>query len=454
MNTFLVTVVGVGALVGAASPALGQSTRRPDLNEFGRGLRNPQQSMGVRGNLGATFYDRLTPVEPGSVLGQIDDRGWGLFGSAALVYQLRVANVSFDGTLGAFASYYPETPQSFRWKPLPGAGARAGWSWSATDKTQLTFDADLGVRSVFTETIFSGSPTTGAFSAGNDPNAAFLPPETSFIDGAYLTVGSSVGVRHTFSRRWSASTAYRSTLQKGLYIDESQGWLAGGWEQDALAMLHFGVTRNLSIQGGYRYRESRFANSDLRYRVQGFEGGFDYGRGLVLELARGTTLGMNAGVNGYIDNAGRQRYRVVGDVRLSHEFQRTWLAVAAYTRGIEGTQIIFREPLLTDTFIASLNGLFRRGLGAHATAYVQGGALAFASSGARTLRAAANAGLQQSLSRQFAASVDYTYYHYRFDEGIARPVGLPARSASHGIHAYVSAWVPVFQRGGRTNAAR
>jgi hypothetical protein len=180
----------------------------------------------------------------------------------------------------------------------------------------------------------------------------------------------------------------------------------------------------------------------------------DYGRGLVLQLARRTTLAVTGGVGGYVDRAGGQRYRLMGDVQLTHDFQRTWSSSARYSRGIDSSQIIFREPVLSDTFSAFLNGLITRRVGAHARAQMQGGALAFGTPGTTSFRSAANAGLQTSLGRLFAVGLDYTYYYYRFDSAIVRPSGLPAKSASQGVYVYLSAWAPIFQRGGRQNVAR
>src|SRR6186997_986519 len=108
MQTRFVTLAVAAAALIAPVSAHAQSTRRPDLNLFGPGYRGPQQTLGVTGSLGATFYDMLSKnvtLDPdGNV---VPDHGWGTFGSAGLQYNLHLANLSIDGSLGAIATYYP-----------------------------------------------------------------------------------------------------------------------------------------------------------------------------------------------------------------------------------------------------------------------------------------------------------------------------------------------------------
>jgi hypothetical protein len=433
-------------VLGAAASAHAQSTRRPDLNMFGRGLREPEQSLGIRGNLGVTFYDRLTTIEPAGDGPTIPDHGWGTFGSAALTYNLRLASLTFDGTIGTFASYYPNQAQRFRSKALPGAGMRTNWNRALSDNTQLNLGFDLRFRPAYAESIFPSAGFGDGFATGSDPNTAFLPQEAAFVDGTYLTVRPSISMRHTLSRRWAVSVGYEYERNRGFGLEPGRGFLSA-WRYNATGALHFAATRNLSVRGGYRYEKSRFDGTPKPYTVQGFDFGVDYGRGL--QLTRRTTLTLGGGATGYADRAGNRHYRLTGDVALAHEFQRTWATGVRYSRGIDSNQVIFREPLLTDTFIGFVDGLFTRRLGGHASATVQGGSLAAGGPETGTIRNAARAGLQTSLGRHFAVSVDYTYV-----SAITRPSGLPARSASQGVYAYVSTWAPIFQRGGRSNVAR
>jgi opacity protein-like surface antigen len=70
----------------------------------------------------------------------------------------------------------------------------------------------------------------------------------------------------------------------------------------------------------------------------------------------------------------------------------------------------------------------------------------------RHIAFAAGTGLQVSLHEQVALGVSYSYYQYKFGADIVRPAGFSDRSASQGVHAYLSVWAPIFQR--RPNASR
>lgn len=453
MRTAVAGLACAIVVLSAAPAAYAQSTRRPDLNLYGRGLRDPQQSLVVTSNLGATFFDRLSFFEPIDDAPSSPDRGWGSFASAALVYNLQLANVSIDGTFGGFATYYPSQDPPLRTQLLPGAGARAAWSWALSDKTQADLRVGISLSPAYTAVAFPGLGFGGDVPAGGDPNTAFLPSDAAFVDGLYLRAGPSASIRHTLSRRWSASAGYSYERNRALGIDPEDGLLLSAWSQSAHAALHFAVTRHLSVRGGYRFEESRFDDEQEPYRVHGLDLGVDYGRGIVLQLARRTSLALNGGASAHVDRAGQRRFNVVGSAQFTHDFQRTWTLGAGYFRGIDSSQLLFREPVLTDRAIVSLNGLLTRRLGAHASASVDSSVQAFSESGGRSVRGMANAGLQAALGRHFALGIDYVYYQYRFASSVTLPSGLPPTSASQAVYASLSTSVPIFQRGGR-NAAR
>lgn len=443
-------------VVLTADLAQAQSTRRPDLNLFKRGLRDPQQSLSVQGNLGGSLYDALGRREAGDGPTTLDS-GWGSFGSAALEYSMKLGPLNFDGTVGAFASYYPRTGSSVRVKALPGGGLNTGGAWDLTDKTQVSVSAGLRFRPLYAE-VFSASPT-GVFGAGQefpigaDPNTAFLPRDAAFSGGSYLSALAGAGIRHELTRRWSVSAQYDHQRDWGFGIEPTAGFGRNLYRQDAGVRLLFAVTRNLSLYGGYRLSEGH-PDETTTYRTHSVDVGVDYGRGLELQLSRRTTLTLNGGVSGYADRSGDPRFRLSGSVALRHDIGRTWSAGAAYIRGVESGQLVFGEPILSDMFRLYLNGLLTRRVGFHASVNAQGGAFAFGDEGRSFFRSSANAGVQTALGRYLAVSADYTFYHYRFDNGIFRPVGTPSTSSSQGVYVYLSAWAPIFERGGRPNATR
>jgi hypothetical protein len=123
-------------------------------------------------------------------------------------------------------------------------------------------------------------------------------------------------------------------------------------------------------------------------------------------------------------------------------------------RGLDAAQVLFREPLLTDMVTARLNGLISRRVGFHSSISAQRGAVGFVGADNAITRAVANTGIQTALGRHLALGFDYSYYRYHYDSEVRRPLGLPSDSASQGVQVYLSAWAPIFQRGGRSNASR
>lgn len=446
----------------AAAPASAQSTRRPDLNPFGRGFRDASQSLSVNGNLGATFYDvieRQTVRQDGQ---EIPDRGWGSFASASLGYRLSFPSVSFEGSVGVVGSYYPQIGPTVRTQVLPGAGARFGWSWDLTDRTQLSLGSGVSYRPAYAESLLTGGVGggRGGGQSGRDPGSAFLPPESLFVGGSYLSSANDAALRHQVSRRWSATAdyGYQHSFAFG-GGDETEGGgtrfrRRDGWTQRGGTALHFAVARNLSVRGGYRYSESHFGDDGEVFRRHSADIGVNFGDRASLQLTRQTTLSFGGGVSGFVSQQGRQRYRLTGDVALTHEIGRTWSSSLAYSRGVSTDELLFEEPVLRDTLTASLNGLVSRRVGFHATARASHGAVGFLDRDSSHTSIVASTGLQTALTQHVAVSVDYAYYQYRFDDDLARPAGLSDRSASQGVHAYLSLWAPIFQSRGRMNASR
>jgi hypothetical protein len=431
MRSLRVLVLAALLPIAAAGTAHAQSTRRPDLNLFARGLRDPQQSLSVSGNLGGTFYDSLrAPVfDPSGE--RIPDHGWGSFASASLKYNLRLANVTFDGSIGGLATYYPDLDKPLRTKALPGAGVGAGWAFDLSDKTQLTINSAMRYSPLFGESVlpggFGGGGLGGPFQVIGDPNAPFLPHEASLVDGTYLTLSTGANLRHSVSRRVALSGSYQ--IRRDVTFGTGDAGQPSLWSQGAGAALHFNVTENLSVRGGYLFNESHYDELAEPLRTHSADFGVDYGRGLVLQLTRRTTLALSGGASAYADAGGGQRYRLIGNVHLNHDIGRTWSSSASYVRGLDAAQLVFREPLLTDTFTGRLDGLISRRVGFHAAASAQRGSVGFIG---------ANNG----------------YYRYHYDSQVRRPAGLPSDSASQGVQVYLSAWAPIFQRGGRANASR
>jgi opacity protein-like surface antigen len=415
-------------------------------------MRDASQSLSVSGNLGATFYDVIEGPRAAADGREIPDSGWGSFATASLGYRLSFPNVSFEGSIGAAATYYPGVGTSVRARYLPGGGARFGWSWDLTDRTEMTVGSGLRFVPLSGELFSLTSLTQPSF--GPEGSAVFLPPDTSDVGGSYLDWASDVSLRHRLSRRWSLSADY-GYRRDFVFADEDDPGARrlDGWSQAFGTALHFAVTRTLSVHGGYRVSESRFSGDERAFRSHSADVGIDYGDAATVQLTRRTRLSFGGGASAYTDRIGNQRYRLNGNVDLVHDIGRTWNATLGYARGIDSSQLLFRAPVLSDSVTAALNGLLTRRLGFHAGARASHGAVGFTGDDNAFTTIAGNAGLQAAMTQQLAVGLDYTYYQYRFGDDVTRPAGLLGRRSSQGVHAYLSVWAPIFQRG-RPNASR
>jgi hypothetical protein len=447
------SAVVVTFVVGAPVASFAQSTSRPDLNVFGRGMRDARQSVGVSGSLGGTVYDMLgNPVfDPDG--NRVPTTGWGTFGSASIAYNLHLGHVTFDGSLGGVATYYPGQAKKFRAHGFPGAGAQAAWSFDLgrSKKTHVRFGSSLRLRQFAQEAILPGGLGAGGF---NDTSSPFLPQEQAFVDGSYLSSVNTAGLTRDISRRVSLLVDYQFRRDIAFGAESTSNLSLSLWNQTAIAALQFAVTRNLHVRGGYRYDESWYQSGEPPARTNTADIGVDYGRGAVFQLTRRTRLSFDGGVGAYVDQTGNRHVRLNGQAALDHQIGRSWSSNVSYVRAIDTADLLFQEPFLTDTIQASLNGLLTRRLGFHASASAQQGAVGFGGIDNGTLRMFAGAGLQAALGRHLAFNVDYSCYRYEYDNQVTRPVGLPSSNASQGVYVYLSAWAPIFQQRGRPNASR
>jgi hypothetical protein len=433
-----------------AGPASAQSTRRPDLNPFGRGFRDSSQSLSAIGNLGATFYDviqrRTTPVDGR----QVPDKGWGTFASGALRYTLSFPSISFNASVGATAVYYPSIGTTVRTRVLPVGGTGLSYSWALSDRTSLRVSTQAGYRPAYAEQMWGGG--FGGRIGIPEVDPGFLHPDATLVGSGYLAVDSGAALRHDFSRRWSGSLSYGYGHDFVFEDEESSRFRRRyGWTQHGGGALHFRVSRSLSVRGGYRFRETHYRGREP-FRTHTADVGVDFGEGATIELARDTRLTFGVGASSFVNDDGRQRYRVTGDAVLTHDLGRTWRSTLGYARGVSSSEILFDQPVLRDTVTASLNGLLSRRIGFHALGRVSHGQVGLGGGDNGHTTIAAVSGIQYAVHQQIALSVDYVYYQRQFGGDVTPVAGLSNRSAGQTVRAYLRLWAPIFQR--RPNAAR
>ena len=124
------------------------------------------------------------------------------------------------------------------------------------------------------------------------------------------------------------------------------------------------------------------------------------------------------------------RYRIVGDVGLSHEMGRTWRARSATTAGSDSWKHS-REPVFADAFKASLTGFLARRIDFRANGWFSIGNVGL---GASTTPGGSNSSFQTwnvitrvryAVSSTLAAYAEYMYYSQDLGNAAIVPTGVP-----------------------------
>ena len=102
----------------------------------------------------------------------------------------------------------------------------------------------------------------------------------------------------------------------------------------------------------------------------------------------------------------------------------------------------------------SLNGLLDRRWSFQAAGGAALGNLGFGSSSNGFNTYYATAGVSRALSRFVNLGVDYSFYRYDFEQADLLPQGYNTDFSRNTVRATLSAWLPLFQRGRRSNASR
>jgi len=116
-----------------------------------------------------------------------------------------------------------------------------------------------------------------------------------------------------------------------------------------------------------------------------------------------------------------------------------------------------RVPYFYDGVVLQLQGLMSRRTGFHSAAGATYGDLGIDRVRDRRDRfdtEYANVGLAFGISRHLAVNTDYVFYMYSLNRlGLSLP-GAGPRLHRHDVLVSLSAWMPVFERGRKSNAAR
>jgi hypothetical protein len=146
-----------------------------------------------------------------------------------------------------------------------------------------------------------------------------------------------------------------------------------------------------------------------------------------------------------VEQAGQPiAYQLTGNARLNREIGRTWHATMAYSRGA-GLVDGFSQPFFTDAIATSLGGVIERRLELTVSGSLSKGQMGLTADAAQNDTYQGSARLRLALSRLVSLSGEYFYYHYRFGDGAALPLGVPPALDRQGARFGLNLWLPVIR---------
>jgi hypothetical protein len=425
-------IVCLAGLLGLAGDAFAQTPRpeRPYRGLFGGGEGGASpQSLNANASFGGGWDDNILLDLPGASPGSIDPRlaRSGTVGSfeGSLVYSMNKDRGSFGASLGSSTRYYPNQSITF----VNSHGASVGGATRFGQRTSLSGNSSVG---------YQPYTFTSLFPLMFDPVAGALPVPTldlATTDDAYLSLTSNVSLSHQLSQRTTFSAGFVHQQSDTAYSGNkfsTQGGNAG---------LRFGLTRSLGLRLGYGYREGRYSGRPDPIRSHYLDAGIDFNK--ALSFSRRTTLAFATGTTAVSDGT-TTTYQAIGNARLQHELGRTWMASVSYDRSVQFLDA-FLLPVFYDSVAAGVGGLVNRRVELQSSFRASIGTVGVgnerSSSDFDTYQAMA--GVNVSLNRFMQFGVNYSFFHYSFDDGTVLPPGVVQSIDRRSIRAQLNLWAPI-----------
>jgi hypothetical protein len=432
----------------AAGTALAQESRpeRPYRGIFGGAVGSSsgaEESLSLNGSLGGGYDSNVlanaTDAGIGTGTGRPTDSRGGGYGLMAggINYSRSKPSFSFGASANANARYYTTVEDSF----VSSYGGSAAASLKPSSRTNVSFGGSVGYQpfslySLFPE--FQQAPLGYVFLTDLDFNS---------LQQGYFTYHGDVSVSRQFSSR--------STLQAG-YSYELSNFAApyrDFWSHTANIRYTRTISQNLGLRLGYGYSEGYYGNDDTRTIGRHyFDTGVDYKK--TLSFSRRTSFSFSTGGTA-VTNQDNLSATAIGSATLNHEMGRSWNLYTAYNRDVSFVET-FSAPFLYDVVSGGVTGLINRRVEFHSGAGMVFGNYGFgaASSGSDFDTTYGSAGVSMALNRFLSFGMDYSYYHYLFDQDQLLPLGFNEELNRHSVRVTLNAWKPLIQRGRRANAPR
>jgi hypothetical protein len=405
-------------------------TQRPYRGLFGSGYSDTTQLLTLGLNMGGGYDssvfvdDREDPTAPVTPLSR-EDSGFAA-GSANLNYSLTLKSISLSASAGGALSYYPDSDD-------PSSHAYYGntqVSWSMSPRASLSGGFGVAYRPI---THLTSLPGLGDASQGpGNPFDAVRGGEGE----SYLTETGDVGLSYQLSRRVSTSVGYRA------WRSVPPGQAEDSVMQGLSARANVGVRKDMGFFVGYHLDSSVYGAGLPNYYTHHADFGLDFAR--ALSLTRKTTASFGAGTSAATDGT-ETRYVLTGNVAIMRELGRTWNASLLYDRDVH-FEAAFQQPVFSDTVSAMVSGLISRRVSFDAGTGLQRGKVGFSNTDNDYGTLYTSTGIGIAITRFLNGGLRYGYSRYRFDNGVRLPADLLFQTGRHGVHAYLSSWLPLFAR--------
>jgi hypothetical protein len=433
MRVLIASIVGIAALTVAQPAGAQWRAERPYRGLFAGGVGETEQLLTASGSIGTGWDDNLVADALGRNTLSASDvsrqfRGGVSTGSATLSYSLNRTAVAFGASAGTTVRYYPSLSNQFIRREYGSVGTSAVLGAGFSAQASAVYQP-YNLRSMM-PMLFE--PRLG------DP----LIVDEDFPSSLehYFGYGGGLGYTRQLTPRqtFSASYAYggREPIAGRERFDR----------HSASANVSYAISRNLAVQLGYGYTTGLYGGSDRHYGSHIINANVNYSR--ALSFSRRTTLSFGTG-----STASRRsrndslRFYATGSAALNHEIGRTWSANLAYNRGLQFLET-WDEPLFSDSAVAGIGGSMSRRVQAQAAVRWLRGRNHFNSDRGRIEAYGGTAGVMVAVTRYVNTGVTYAYYQHRFPVELVMP-GFPRDLERQSIRAYVSVWVPLFQRARR-----
>jgi hypothetical protein len=353
--------------------------------------------------------------------------------SGGLNYSLSRNRLSAGGSAGTTVRYSPSFANSF----VEARSGTAEASLRVLDRPAVSVSQLVAYRPFSVAGLF---PAAVDLRAGED-----APPDLDVVLSRdhYLTYSGGVDFNQQVARHAFLSGDY------GYRIRNASNHASRFTTQRAGTVFRLGLSRDLGLRLGYGYQQARYAPGEPRIWYHDINVGLDFSKALA--LTRNTQFSFGTGSSASV-HSGQTRIRATGNARLNHEIGRTWNAALAYSRGMQFVETL-EQPVFGDSATFQLTGLLNRRVRFQSSARALLGSVGFSDRNSFDTYHGV-VGLTIALNRYLAAGVDYSLYHYRFEEDVPLPPGVSRDRDRQSLRAHLNLWTLLFQQRGRADATR